>query len=181
MPGRDGTGPTGKGPMTGAGSGKCMLRIPDNQDEPIRGFAGEAGRPILFDQKPDKEKEEFEMPYGDGTGPTGAGPRGGRTRGTGRGGGVSERPDRSRRQDFPGAGGCGRGRRNRFSKAGTTGERGSAGLGFGGGSGWSSPSDPDFAPEARLETLKAQARHLEEALDAIRKRIQSMGCEMEEK
>ena len=81
MPGRDGTGPTGKGPMTGTCSGSCILRIPDNQDEPIQGFAGEAGWPVSFGVKPEREQEEFDMPRGDGKGPTGAGPRTGRMKG----------------------------------------------------------------------------------------------------
>ncbi len=79
MPGRDGTGPTGKGPMTGKCSGSCILRIPDNPDETIRGFAGEAGWPVSFG-KPKKE-EVLDMPRGDRTGPTGAGPGTGRMKG----------------------------------------------------------------------------------------------------
>ena len=74
MPDRDGTGPTGKGPLTGKSSGSCILRIPDNQDEPIQGFAGEMGRLVSFDGKPQKvkAKEVLDMPRGDRTGPTGA-------------------------------------------------------------------------------------------------------------
>lgn len=56
MPNRDGTGPRGKGPMTGKCSGNCMVRIPDNQDEPIRGFAGKRGWPFSFSQKPESVK-----------------------------------------------------------------------------------------------------------------------------
>ena len=43
MPGRDGTGPKGKGPMTGICSGSCILRIPDNTDEQINGWSHLAG------------------------------------------------------------------------------------------------------------------------------------------
>jgi phage tail tape-measure protein len=33
MPGLDGTGPRGKGPMTGAGEGYCMLVVNDSKKE----------------------------------------------------------------------------------------------------------------------------------------------------
>jgi hypothetical protein len=46
MPGHDGTGPNGSGPLTGAGRGYCVLRVPGAQDEKQAGFAGLAGRPI---------------------------------------------------------------------------------------------------------------------------------------
>ena len=43
MPGRDGTGPRGRGPMTGRAGGYCMLELPGSSDEPMRGFAGRSG------------------------------------------------------------------------------------------------------------------------------------------
>jgi hypothetical protein len=46
MPGFDGTGPRGRGPMTGGGRGYCVLRLPRSANEPVEGFAGAAGRPI---------------------------------------------------------------------------------------------------------------------------------------
>jgi hypothetical protein len=48
MPGQDGTGPRGSGPMTGKGLGFCILRIPGAPEEPFVGFAGESGRPVSF-------------------------------------------------------------------------------------------------------------------------------------
>lgn len=48
MPGFDGTGPRGKGPMTGKAGGFCMLNIPDSGAEPQRGFAGLAGKPVAL-------------------------------------------------------------------------------------------------------------------------------------
>lgn len=48
MPGYDGTGPKGRGPMTGRGSGHCMLKIPRTQGEPQTGFAGLSGRPVTL-------------------------------------------------------------------------------------------------------------------------------------
>lgn len=73
MPGRDGTGPVGKGPMTGARSGSCMLSIPDSPDEPIKGFAGETGWRFAYGGKPQRRKDELDMPGFDKTGPSGEG------------------------------------------------------------------------------------------------------------
>jgi hypothetical protein len=46
MPGYDGTGPRGRGPMTGRGGGFCILRISEASGEPVTGFAGISGRPV---------------------------------------------------------------------------------------------------------------------------------------
>jgi len=46
MPGYDGTGPRGFGPMTGKGNGYCVMRLPENPLEPGLGFAGLSGRPV---------------------------------------------------------------------------------------------------------------------------------------
>ena len=72
LPGFDGTGPKGEGPLTGRGMGFCVTRISDGPDEPVS--ANEAVSP------PDR-KEVKAMPWGDGTGPTGLGPMTGRAAG----------------------------------------------------------------------------------------------------
>lgn len=46
MPGYDGTGPKGRGLMTGRGGGYCLLKLPGSPDEPLSGFAGRAGLPV---------------------------------------------------------------------------------------------------------------------------------------
>jgi hypothetical protein len=46
MPGYDGTGPKGRGPMKGRGGGYCLLKLPGSPDEPLSGFAGRSGRPV---------------------------------------------------------------------------------------------------------------------------------------
>jgi hypothetical protein len=46
MPGYDGTGPKGQGPMTGRGRGFCILKIPRAAGEPLTGFVGKSGRPV---------------------------------------------------------------------------------------------------------------------------------------
>ena len=47
MPGFDGTGPRGYGPITGGGRGFCILKMPDTANEPITGFAGLSSRPVV--------------------------------------------------------------------------------------------------------------------------------------
>jgi hypothetical protein len=46
MPGFDGTGPAGLGPMTGGCRGYCILKVDDKPGEPVKGFAGLQGRPV---------------------------------------------------------------------------------------------------------------------------------------
>jgi len=65
LPGFDGTGPTGQGPMTGRCMGFCVLKVPQKQADP-------AGM---------DRKEVRAMPAGDGTGPLGFGPMTGRAAG----------------------------------------------------------------------------------------------------
>ncbi len=43
MPGFDGTGPRGMGPMTGKAGGFCLMKIPDNPEEAKTGFTGFTG------------------------------------------------------------------------------------------------------------------------------------------
>ena len=52
MSGFDGTGPRGRGPMTGGGDGYCMLKIPCTPDEPPTGFAGRFGKPVVLSPDP---------------------------------------------------------------------------------------------------------------------------------
>jgi hypothetical protein len=48
MPGFDGTGPRGGGPMTGRAGGYCLLKISDTAGEPRTGFIGLAGKPVTI-------------------------------------------------------------------------------------------------------------------------------------
>ncbi len=176
MPDRDGTGPTGKGPLTGKSSGSCILRIPDNQDEPIQGFAGEMGRPVSFDGKPQKvkAKEVLDMPRGDRTGPSGAGSGTSKMKGSCTGFGNPGTLNRS--QDFVSPGRGGQGRCNRFLNTGLTGWQRSTGFGFGRRT--RELVDPasalDLEPEPQLETLKARAGYFEKVLEGIKRRIQKL-------
>jgi hypothetical protein len=72
MPGFDGTGPQGKGPMTGRARGYCVLRESDDESNHIQGLAGVQGTPIKVELP--EGKEVTDMPYGDGTGPVASRP-----------------------------------------------------------------------------------------------------------
>ncbi len=79
MPGFDGTGPLGQGPMTGRGLGYCILKISDEQSPSIQSFVGLDGKPFLL--YGNERREVTEMPAGDRTGPAGLGPMTGRAAG----------------------------------------------------------------------------------------------------
>jgi len=67
MPGFDGTGPQGKGPMTGRARGYCVLRESNGELSHMQGLAGVQGTPV--DVGFPKGKEVTDMLFGDGTGP----------------------------------------------------------------------------------------------------------------
>ena len=48
MPGFDGKGPLGLGPMSGRGEGFCALNLPRQSGEPVTGYAGKAGWPVII-------------------------------------------------------------------------------------------------------------------------------------
>jgi len=85
MPGFDGTGPLGQGPMTGRGLGFCVLTASREDPNEIQGFAGMEGRPVgqmrMNEGFKFSGKEVIDMPFGDGTGPAGLGPMTGRAAG----------------------------------------------------------------------------------------------------
>ncbi len=50
MPGFDGTGPRGEGPMTGRGEGHCALALPGPGDRAVvYGYAGQQGVPVQIE------------------------------------------------------------------------------------------------------------------------------------
>jgi hypothetical protein len=85
MPGFDGTGPMGQGPLSGRGGGFCVLKRSKENPYQIQGLAGINGTPVR--QVKTNEtlgfpwKEVIDMPFGDGTGPAGLGPMTGRVAG----------------------------------------------------------------------------------------------------
>lgn len=83
MPGFDGTGPSGQGPMTGLCRGFCALRVSEENPAGVEGFAGLNGDIVnLKVENPENvERKVNIMPFGDGTGPTGLGPMTGRAAG----------------------------------------------------------------------------------------------------
>ncbi len=169
MPGRDGTGPAGNGPMTGKGSGSCILSIPDNLNEAIRGFAGNAGRPVEAGGTKEKGWGQFAMARGGG-----AGSAGGRGRGTAGMRGFGAGQGSAGSAGGRGKGGRGTGRRNGFCTAG----RRPMGPGFARGARQAVGPGTDVPPEAQVEILQSQARRMEEALEAIKARIREAKSEM---
>ena len=80
MPGFNGTGPSGQGPMTGRGQGFCVLTSSEENPGQVEGFAGLQGVPVgqINGNFENTEKEVISMPLGNGTGPAGLGPMTGR-------------------------------------------------------------------------------------------------------
>jgi hypothetical protein len=85
MPGFDGTGPLGQGPMTGQGRGFCVLTSSEENPDQVQGFVGIDSKPIdkvkMIESFKLPGKEVIKMPRGDGTGPAGMGPMTGRAAG----------------------------------------------------------------------------------------------------
>ena len=83
MPGFDGTGPLGQGPMTGRGQGFCVLTSSEENPSQVKGFAGLQSVPVgkINGNFENTEKEVISMPFGNGTGPAGMGPMTGRAAG----------------------------------------------------------------------------------------------------
>lgn len=69
MPGFDGTGPRGAGPMTGRARGYCMLRNAGGESGHLRGLAGARGTPV--DVELPERKEVTDMYMGDSAGSAG--------------------------------------------------------------------------------------------------------------
>ena len=80
MPGFDGTGPLGKGPMTGQGRGFCVLTTSEEKPGQVKGFAGLQSVPVSQKVKnfEGTGKKVIEKPGEHGTSPGGSGPTRGR-------------------------------------------------------------------------------------------------------
>ena len=66
MPGFDGTGTLGQGPMTGRGLGFCLLATSKENPNQVQGFAGINGKPVVQTSTSSKfvKKEVINMPAG---------------------------------------------------------------------------------------------------------------------
>ncbi|MBN1893651.1 DUF5320 domain-containing protein [bacterium] len=60
MPGMDGAGPRGAGPMTGGCRGYCVMKKGDDGEESLSGFAGWPGRPFLL-HRPDCGENRMQL------------------------------------------------------------------------------------------------------------------------
>ena len=180
MPAFDGTGPQGQGPMTGKGSGYCVVRLPDQpaQPAPWPGQAPLGSEPtqcatgrVTDWSGGAPQSEEVHMPRGDRTGPMGMGPMTGRAAGYCAGYGVpgyaKAAPGRS--AGFGGGRGGGRGWRNCYF---ATGLPGWARSGF--YPAWGVPPFREPTPEQEVDALEAEEQALKSALNNIERRIQDL-------
>ena len=82
MPGFDGTGPRGAGPMSGRVMGFCVLKESQGSPGYAEGFAGMPAKPVNFSNNMRfRGRQVTNMPRGDRTGPAGFGPMTGRAAG----------------------------------------------------------------------------------------------------
>ncbi len=184
MPASNGTGPTGRGPMTGRGLGHCMLQVDPDDQKIASGFAGLNGRPVIVSLQ-NKERKVTQMPRGDGTGPMGMGPMTGRAAGFCAGYSTA-----GYMSPVPGRGfGFGRGRGSGFGRGMGLGFRGGRGGGGYRGLPYTVPEAPYGAgmppyggptPQQETELLKGQAEYFEDALANIKKRIDNIESATEE-
>lgn len=174
--------------MTGRGMGMCVLRIDGPGSAGLIGFVGAHGLPlrhvgtgrppVVKAAAQDKNKEETDMPRGDGTGPMGMGPMTGRAAGFCAGyrmpGYMNAAGGHGFGMGFGRGRGGGRGWRNMFYATGLTGWQRAA-------RGW--PAWGGIAPvpqptkEQEMDALKSQAEFFENALGEIRKRLSEIEAE----
>ena len=184
MPGGDGTGPMGAGPITGRGDGYCVLRIDEGASGSVSGVAGVDGKRVDISNS----EEVTQMPAGDGTGPMGTGPMTGRAAGfcagnskpgymnpgPGRGLGMGFRQGYGRQvgRGFRGRGRGGWVRRNWLHATGMPGwARADAGI-----PAWGGYPPYGTAPtrEQELDDLKSQAEYFQSALEDIKTRTEEL-------
>ena len=181
MPGLDGTGPGGAGPLTGWGMGLCILKLPPPAQAGSKTDTNTASKR--------NRKEVTAMPGGDRTGPMGYGPMTGRAAGFCAGYPVPGYMNPAGRGLWGrgmgmgmGRGRGGWGRRNWFYATGLTGWQ-RAGLGApayaapGAGGyppAYAAPAAPPTTQQ-ELDYLKGQAEYFEDALEGIRQRINELG------
>jgi len=174
MPYGDGTGPAGKGPMTGKGNWFLCCEDPGpRRNSHLEGFLGRVGR--WYCEQQQLGKEEFTMPGLDRTGPLGMGPMTGRGLGI-CGGWAGPAPY------WGGRGRRGGGFRNRRWFYGR-GMGWAAGPGYGypgwwgpwiQGGAFGTPPAAGLADDETLDILKTQAQHLENTLKEVRDRIERL-------
>ncbi len=187
MPGNNGTGPLGRGPMTGRGLGYCVLKLSETDPLPSTIRWNQLGR---SEQETNIYtnfgKEVTTMPGGNKTGPAGLGPMTGRGAGYCSGnaapGYASNFGQRGGFGAFGrGFGGGGRGRRNWFYATGLTGwQRANMNMPQYGPTAYSTPFTPAITKEQELNEMKNQAEYFEDALADIRKRIDELQAKSNE-
>ena len=169
MSGLDGTGPSGRGPMTGKGLGFCILTRTEESPTQLRGFVGLQG--VLVDQPIEhieKKERRLIMPGGDRTGPAGMGPM------TGRAAGSCAGFPAPGYASFGGGRRMGRGFGRGYGRGYGRGRAGSGVVPYD-----AAPFMPTMTAQQELDDLKGQADYFEASLDGIRKRIEELDSQKE--
>jgi hypothetical protein len=185
MPGFDGTGPSGGGPLTGRGEGYCVLKIDSENPVKSKGNIGLQGKSYTGEVNNILSGSDINlyyyfnqggniMPRGDRTGPMGLGPMTGRAAGFCTGYTVPGymNPIPGRGLGFFGRGrGRGRGFRNMYFATGLPAwARYNMGAYY---------PDNAYAPPAmtasqEAEALKQQAKLMQDNINALNERIQEL-------
>jgi hypothetical protein len=173
MPNINGSGPLGRGPMTGKGMGFCLLKKENDNPHFIEGKIGIEGKSYF--KIINSGKEVNDMPFGDGTGPAGMGSMTGRAAGYCAGYGMPGYMNPVPGQGIGfGFGRGGRGRRNWFYATGLPGWQ-RAGYGFPFRSAWYGNQAPySVPPEQEMDMLRKQSEYLEKTLTDLNQRIQEL-------
>lgn len=186
MPGLNGTGPKGEGPMTGQGDGYCIIKKDSNNPNIIEGLIGSASKKItqsLFNERSgriNKNLKEVLMPGGDGTGPAGYGSMTGRAAGY-----CADYSTPGYANPMGGRGFFGRGRsgfsgrgyRNMYYATGLPGisrfDRGYPARGDVANAPYPN-AQHQITPEQEIDMLKNQAKYMKEDIDNVNKRIKEL-------
>ena len=157
MPNFNGTGPKGKGSLTGHGMGFCVIKL-DNDNLTIKQNIG---------------KEVDDMPRGDGTGPAGLGPMTGRAAGYCADysvpGYANSIPGRGRGFGFGRGFGRGRGFGSGFGWQGV-----GYSYAYGRNPYYAVPYAPEMTPQQETDMLKGQSKAMQDEINAINERIKQL-------
>ena len=176
----DGTGPNGRGLMTGKCRGYCVVELDGGgQVSNSKDDANVSNNKFVSNKilKINQGEEVVIMPGGNGTGPAGMGSMTGRAAGYCAGNKMPGFANPVSGRGFGGGRGFGRGgrwgHRNMFHATGLTGwQRGGYNAAYG-----VAPYASGVTQQQELDMLKGQSEYFEDALEGIKKRIDELEAE----